>query len=89
MDWLKRASPIQIPTRKAAPAVEVAGTGTTVEAYGVVDPKSDAVAVPGYDHGVKEAEQRNRSENASKFDIWIALSPQLLDCIRCPRPPLL
>ncbi|KAL9116303.1 MAG: hypothetical protein Q9187_007174 [Circinaria calcarea] len=71
VEWLKRASPIQIPTRKAAPAVEVVGTGTTVEAYGVVDPKNDVVAVPGYDHGVKEAEQRNRSENAS---IWTQLA---------------
>ena len=68
VEWLKRASPIQIPTRKGAQAVEVAGTGTTVDAYGVVDPKSDEVGVPGYDHGVKEAEKRNRSENASKSD---------------------
>ena len=64
---------------KGTQAVEVVGARTTVEAYGVVDPKSDEVGVPGYDHGVREAEKRNSSENASKSDSWLptALLPQL------------
>ena len=56
-------------------AVGVPGTGRKVEEYGVVEGGSGSeVGVPGYDHGVKEAEKRNKSENASKF------SPAL--CVR-------
>ena len=66
VEWVKRASLIQIPAWKRSSAVEVAGTGVKVEEYGVVDPKSNEVGLPGYDHGVKEAEKRNQSENASK-----------------------
>ena len=62
---MKRASPIQIPASwKKSPAAEVAGV--KVEEYGVVDARRDEVGLPGYDHGVKEAEKRNRSENASE-----------------------
>ena len=47
-------------------AVAVAGEESKVEGYAVV--KGDGeVGVAGYDHGVKEAEQRNKSENASGF----------------------
>ncbi|MCJ1232591.1 hypothetical protein MMC14_000544 [Varicellaria rhodocarpa] len=71
IEWVKRASPIQVPAWKKSPAVEVAGTGVKVEEYGVVDPKSNEVGLPGYDHGVKEAEKRNQSENAS---LWTQLA---------------
>lgn len=37
------------------------------EEYRVAGPSTDATGVPIYDHGLKEAEQRNRSENASKL----------------------
>ena len=40
-----------------------AGGETGVEGYAVVE--GDGVGVAGYDHGVKEAEKRNESENAS------------------------
>lgn len=47
-------------------AAEHESVGAKVEEYGVVDPKKDEVGVPSdYDHGVKEAEERNRSEKAS------------------------
>lgn len=47
------------------PAVEVQSMGAKVEEYGVIDSNKDEVGVPGYDHGVKEAEQRNKGEDAS------------------------
>ena len=45
----------------------VAGEETTVEGYAVVEGDGGRVGVAGYDHGVKEAEERNESENASEF----------------------
>ncbi|KAL8742966.1 MAG: hypothetical protein Q9190_004626 [Brigantiaea leucoxantha] len=42
-----------------------------VEEYAEIDPGADAVGVPAYDHGVKEAELLNKSENAS---IWTQLA---------------
>lgn len=47
------------------PVAEVKGIGPKVEEYAVVDSAKDEVGVPGYDHGVKEAEERNKSEDAS------------------------
>ena len=44
----------------------MAGEETKVEGYAVVKGDSE-VGVAGYDHGVKEAEKRNESENASKL----------------------
>ncbi|KAL8701745.1 MAG: hypothetical protein Q9201_004748 [Fulgogasparrea decipioides] len=52
-------------------AVELESVGKKVEEYGVIDPAKNEVGVPGYDHGVKEAEQRNKSEDAS---IWTQLA---------------
>ena len=46
-------------------AVTVGGQGR-VEGYAVVE-GDGAVGAVGYDHGVKEAEKRNESENASGF----------------------
>jgi len=48
-------------------SVEIAGVGKTVEAYGEVDSQSNEVGIAGYDHGVKEAEKRNTSAEASKY----------------------
>lgn len=50
--------------QKAAPVVEIEGVGKAEE-YGVVTKEGEEVAIPGYDHGVEEAEKRNQSENAS------------------------
>ena len=41
--------------------------GPKVERYGNVIANKDEVGVPGYDHGVNEAEERNKSEDASTF----------------------
>ncbi|KAL8642803.1 MAG: hypothetical protein Q9228_000543 [Teloschistes exilis] len=54
-----------------APVLEAEGAGAKVEEYGVVSPGANEVGVPGYDHGVAEAEQRNKSEDAS---IWTQLA---------------
>lgn len=62
--WEVVPNPFQ--AREAGPAVEV-GESRKVEGYGVVQSQSDEIGVAGYDHGVKEAEQRNQSENASKY----------------------
>lgn len=47
----------------------VAGVESTVETYGVVEGESEVGVVSGYDHGVKEAEKMNESENASKYSL--------------------
>ncbi|CAL8581914.1 DUF1279 super [Xanthoria parietina] len=45
--------------------------GPKVEWYGNVVANKDEVGVPGYDHGVNEAEERNKSEDAS---LWTQLA---------------
>ncbi|KAL8948826.1 MAG: hypothetical protein Q9222_005021 [Ikaeria aurantiellina] len=40
-------------------------TVVRVEEYGAVDSNKDEVGVPGYDHGLEEAEERNKSDDAS------------------------
>ncbi|MCJ1255710.1 hypothetical protein MMC24_003527 [Lignoscripta atroalba] len=80
VEWFWRAFPLRIPALEGrsgsgdgeTQAVGVPGTGRKVEEYGVVEGGSGSeVGVPGYDHGVKEAEKRNKSENAS---IWTQLA---------------
>ena len=76
VEWIKRAIPIQIPPwvketgKGKSGEVEVEGRGIAevTEAYAVVDPKGKEIGMPGlgYDHGVKEAEKRNKSANASE-----------------------
>lgn len=51
--------------RARAPGEAAAGEETGVEGYAVVEGDGGGVGVAGYDHGVKEAEKRNESENAS------------------------
>ncbi|KAL8717584.1 MAG: hypothetical protein Q9225_005186 [Loekoesia sp. 1 TL-2023] len=58
-------------SRSGPQAVEVEGTGVKVEEGRVIDPNTNEVEAPGYDHGLKEAEERNRSEDAS---IWTQLA---------------
>lgn len=45
----------------------LAGEETKVEAFGVVKGEREVGVMPGYDHGVEEAEKLNKSENASKL----------------------
>lgn len=52
--------------RGAATVGGVAGEETKVEAYGAPMGGAEVAVIPGYDHGVKEAEEMNKSENASK-----------------------
>lgn len=66
-----RMVPNPFPVQEAGQAVEIEGVGKKIEEYGVVQSQSDEIGIAGYDHGVKEAEQRNRSENAS---IWTQLA---------------
>ncbi|KAL8916219.1 MAG: hypothetical protein Q9172_006399 [Xanthocarpia lactea] len=54
-----------------SPSVDIQSAGVKVEAFGNVNPKNDEVGVPGYDHGVNEAEERNKSEDAS---LWTQLA---------------
>ncbi|KAI4090329.1 MAG: hypothetical protein LQ339_008386 [Xanthoria mediterranea] len=50
---------------------EAQSIGPKVERYGTVIANKDEVGVPGYDHGVNEAEERNKSEDAS---LWTQLA---------------
>ena len=45
----------------------MAGEEKKMEAYGVVVGDQGVGVMPGYDHGVEEAEKLNKSENASKW----------------------
>ncbi|MCJ1352353.1 MAG: hypothetical protein MMC33_002337 [Icmadophila ericetorum] len=67
VEWVKRASPIQIPLgwRKKQEVGQGAGDGQLVLEAGLGE-----LVVP-YDHGVQEAERMNRSEKAS---IWTQLA---------------
>ena len=58
--------PAQLQTSEGAPKSELETVGVNLEQYAVVASANGEVGVPGYDHGVAEAEKRNRSENASK-----------------------
>ena len=51
--------------REATTAGGVAGEEKRVEVYGVVE-GNEEVGIVGYDHGVREAERDNESENASE-----------------------
>ncbi|KAL9043764.1 MAG: hypothetical protein Q9214_003058 [Letrouitia sp. 1 TL-2023] len=57
--------PFQLEPLRGSQASESASTEKNPEEYRVAGPSADAIGVPIYDHGLKEAEQRNRSENAT------------------------
>lgn len=57
--------PASLLGKEGAPAVEVEEV-RKAEEYGVIDPETAEIGLPAYDHGVKEAEKLNESENASK-----------------------
>ena len=73
VDGIKGILPYPLSSTKTVQEAEggavgsIEGTQARLEEFGVVDPDSAEVGVPGTDHGVKEAEQRNKSENASKL----------------------
>ncbi|KAL8700099.1 MAG: hypothetical protein Q9224_001120 [Gallowayella concinna] len=54
-----------------SPQITVESAGVQVEENGNVDPTKEQVSVPGYDHGVNTAEQRNKSDNAN---LWTQLA---------------
>ena len=58
LEWVWKVVPNPFQAREAA---VVAGAGQNAE-----ESQSDEIGLAGYDHGVKEAELRNRSENASQ-----------------------
>ncbi len=69
MEWFWSVVPYPFPPKEQVQVVEITSVGTKVEEYGSVDPQSNEVGIPGYDHGIKEAEERNMSENASKLRV--------------------
>ena len=69
-DWFWSVVPYPFPPKDEPQAVEFAGVGTRVQEYASVDPQSTEVGIPGDDHGVKEADARNKSENASKWKLY-------------------
>ncbi|KAL9607990.1 MAG: hypothetical protein Q9167_007150 [Letrouitia subvulpina] len=63
--------PFQLEPLGGSQASESESTEKRLEEYRVAGPSTDATGAPIYDHGLKEAEQRNRSGNAS---IWTQLA---------------
>lgn len=66
MEWFWSVVPYPFPPKEEVQVVEIANVGTKAEEYGSADPQSNEVGIPGYDHGIKDAEERNKSENASE-----------------------
>lgn len=63
--------PNPLPSAEGATKAELETVGKKLEEYGVVGSKDGEIGVPGYDHGVAEAEKRNQSEDASKIRLSI------------------
>ena len=66
LEWFWRVVPFQLQNTEDAPKPELEIVGKNLEQYSVVESTNGEVGVPGYDHGVAEAEKRNRSEDASE-----------------------
>ena len=63
-----KASPVEHDGERGSVTVGgLAGEERKVEAYGVVVGDQGVGVMPGYDHGVEEAEKLNKSDNASKY----------------------
>ena len=69
LEWIWRVIPYPFPTKQEMAAAAEEYPGVRVEEYGNPDSDSNEVAVPGYDHGVEEADRRNQSEDASKWPL--------------------
>ena len=69
MKWFWSMVPYPFPPKDEPDPVEIASVGARAEEYGTVDPQSNEVEIPGYDHGLKEADEMNKSENASRWSI--------------------
>ena len=67
VDWFWSVVPWPFPEKEE----EAGGMEGKGEEFGVVAEGAE-IGVAAYDHGVKEAEQMNKSENASKFikELW-------------------
>lgn len=66
VEWIRSVIPASLLGSNTSQAVEIEGIGKAEE-YGVIDAKNAEVGLPAYDHGVKEAEKLNQSENASEL----------------------
>lgn len=67
LDMFWSIIPFRLEPMRGSQASESESAEKISEEYRIAGPSTDAVGVPIYDHGLKEAEQRNRSENASKL----------------------
>ena len=67
MEWFWSVVSYPFPPTDGAQSGELATAGTKVEEYGTVDSKSNEVGIPEYDHGIKQADEMNQSDNASKL----------------------
>lgn len=76
MEWFWSVVPYPFPAAEGAQAVAMPSTDKKVEEYGSVDSQTQGFGVPGYDHGVKEAEKLNESKNASKPKMSIRMSSE-------------
>lgn len=67
LEWLWKIIPYSKPSTDSEGSghAELPTTGKRPEKYGVVGSEGVEVGIPGYDHGVAEAEKRNQSEDAS------------------------
>lgn len=63
VSWFWKVVPYPFPSQQE---VEAEGAGKVMEGYGTSIREDQGVEPAGYDHGVREAEQLNRSENASE-----------------------
>ena len=66
LKWFWSVVPHPLPSAEGAQKAELETVGKKLEEYGVIESKDGEIGVPGYDHGVAEAEKRNQSEDASK-----------------------
>lgn len=61
--WFWKVIPYPFPSRQE---VELESAGKMMEGYGAADPETNGAEPALYDHGLREAEQLNQSENASR-----------------------
>ena len=70
MEWFWKIVPYPLPSTEEAHGTELQTAGKKSEGYGMIAQKGDEVGLPGYDHGVAEAEKRNASDDASTLSFY-------------------
>lgn len=63
VNWFWKVIPYPFPSRQEA---QIEGAGNMMEGHETSIRESNVVEPVGYDHGVREAERSNQSENASE-----------------------